>query len=344
MNTTAILCISITILLWSCKSQTANTTQVLEVKPMEILNSDSIYKKISITDESYTEIDDDQLSGISDIIFDLHKEEDISPASSVQLLMPSRMSFSNKHHFFLMGRVVSGKREWEALPKTNTHFFLKNKETGQAWIATPFVSNRRGAVQPRSKGNPKPHQSQLEGWSAGFQKVDLAKSFPPNLPLGEYTGTVLYYDLPSISRSFVLYDKNNASSKTPSKTTLLGVEKVEIKTTKENITLNIDFITSQKETSNNDIMGLQIKEEPASKPYNIASFSLRTWKGNIIALKLDEKPIVIPVSKELGEADAKSITLEIPFQENNQLKEGEYQMYVDVGDRMKGPFEIHIAP
>ncbi len=301
---------------YSCSNETLEKKTDFGNRTMETLNSKNIYSKVNLTNEDYTNLDDNFLSDINSELSLLHEDSESPPEPSAQLLTPSYVSPIIENQAFLIGLVSHGYRKWEVTTETNVYLAIRHHKSAKIWLNAVLLNNRRGMQSRPSKTGTSPTEFLAKSWSAGFSKVNIFEHFPKNLPLGEYTGTVLYYDLPSISRSFVLYDESNALSKTPSKTTPLGVEKIDIKATKENIILNISFTQPRQ----------------------------GTWKGNIIALKLDEKPIVIPVSKELGEADAKSITLEIPFQENNQLKEGEYQMYVDVGDRMEGPFEIHIAP
>ena len=291
-----------------------------ELKSMELLNSDAIYSKLNFKDEEFVNLSDDKLSDLSEELSFLHEDENSPPDPSVQIKIPG-LVFNGSHELFsIIGLVSNGQRKWEVNPTTNIFLAIRHVDSGEIWLRNTFINNRRGIVQPPSGDGKAPNEFQAASWSVGLKKVNVFDSFPVDLPKGDYIAAVLYFDLKSITQKFSIVDrtKPDIDGRLPD---------VKVKSIKVDVTTNQTQIETQQLYVNVQLL------EPISGE----------WKGNIIVLSVDEKPVILSVVKNLGNTPVESFLVTVDVDLNGQSwKSGGYQVYIDTGSSIDGPIKLDV--
>jgi hypothetical protein len=284
-------------------------------------------KLLSLPDDNqYITLSDDEVSDLSSQLSNLQRKlfkdvesGDSPPPSGVWLSSPNKMSLQTGNSQLFLGVVQHGQREWEVNPTSNIMLALRHMASGQLWIEKPLQSSKRSRVQPRSAFGVEPNQLEANSWSAGVKRVNLTDKFPSTLPSGSYTVTALYFDILSNPVHFSMVGLNGGSP----------------------------IIESQTISIISDLV-IDVPQEVAldsAKPLKFEALlnasSIEPWRGNVIALLVDEAPIIIPFTLE-----ANTTTLSISIDLNEKSKEwqvGQYQVYVDVGDHIAGPVGMSVT-
>ena len=290
-------------------------------------SNDPILSLLSLPDIQYSTLSDDDISNLSLQLSDLQRElyEEVEagyapPPPDVWISTPKKMSFQEGNSQLLMGLVSHGQRKWEVYPTSNIFLVLRHINTGQLWIKTPLLNSRRGRAQPRSAFGTEPNPDQAATWSAGVQRINIIDKFPSTLPLGMYSATVLYYDLVSNSAHFSLLGKEGQ---------LLEAELHVMGSIMDTL------VNVPEKVSLGDSKPFEFKAKLSNKTTS------KIWHGNVIALILDEAPIIIPIS---GDESTVNLSVNIDMQEKtNEWQVGNYQIYVDVGDNIIGPFGMKVT-
>ena len=217
------------------------------------------------------------------------------------VVAPKKMNKDNSS--LLSIYLLTGLRSWEVNLKANTFLLLRHWMSGKVWINTPYLNVRRGQVALRSAMGEKPSALIASGWNRSINKIDILDNFANFLPDGNYTITQIYYDKKSNSESFT-FSSDEAN----------------------------DDLTFPK-ISNAGINGVSIRIK-----FKKLDSSVSIWNLNVIALKLDGDPIIVPFQIDLAK-EKENLALPLPV-ENDKWEKGVYQIYIDAGKEIQGPFEF----
>ena len=291
---------------------------------MSSLN-ESILSLLTLTDIEYSTLSDVEISNLEIKLAGLQRElvektedDDESPPPGLWISAPTQISLGSINSFILMSFVYDGQRSWEVFPKNNMFLILRHRNSGQLWVGTPFLKPKRGRVHHSALGSgPKPLEA--ASWYTGVKRINLMDKFPTSLPIGSYTGTALYFDLSSNPAYFSMIDKegDHPVSETETMPITTGV-----------------VINVPKEIALD-------AAKPLSLDAKLNVSSTEPWRGNVIALLVDEAPIIIPFNSEANITDL-SITIDLQ-EKSTAWQTGHYQIYVDVGDHMAGPISMTIT-
>ena len=237
-------------------------------------NHDPVVSLLTLDDDQYATLSDDEISDLELKLMDIIDQEDKTPAPHIWLGAPKQMSLQSPHTTLLMGLVYHGQREWEVYPSSNIFLLLRHRLTGQIWTASPLLNARRGKAQPLSAKGLAPDAVEAASWNAQIQAIDLTDKFPLSMPPGSYTATALYFDLASNSVRFVLIDEKTREVETQSNTFTTD-----------------SHISAPKKA----VLGspMPLKFEARLRPSDT-----ELWHGNLIALSVDNLPLIIPLGKD----------------------------------------------
>ncbi len=273
--------------------------------------SNPVISFLSQNEERYKSMTDRDISDLELEMMDVVETEDGIPTSNGAWLACPEYITENQP-MLLMGLLYSGIRAWKVDPIPNIFLILRNLESGEAWYNTPFYSPRRRQIKPRSESGDKPDALNSGIWYPDISKIDLNEQFSVSLSNGNYAITGLYFDLKSNSASFT-YSKDKECPKQK----------------------NIFF--PEFTFSKNDSKELSIKINIETGKSNIS-----IWRINVIALKVDEDPIIVPFEIDLS-TEKEGVIIDIPT-DNENWGEGKYVVYLDGGKEIKGPIEVQVNP
>jgi len=272
---------------------------------MPYLTKDAVVEILLTQNKSITELTEEDLI---DIHTKLNKEEldkDEIPIKNKQwIIVPSEL---NKHnHHLLKADISTGLRSWQVNSKRNIFLLLRHQETAVVSVKKPShlkgkqQANRKQQITPLSAQGEAPDEWNASAWHQGLEKVDLFYNFDKVLQAGNYIITQVYYDQKTNSEHFTFLAEPNKQIVFP---------------TLSNIKMNAHGIELKFEKANSDITN---------------------WQLNLIAFKLDKEPLIIPIEVELT-ANKDSLTFPLA---NINFEDGLYQIYIDTGDKLNGPYEL----
>ncbi len=275
------------------------------------LSNDPVVEFLSNQKKPYDSLSDKEVSGFSREIVKLVDTVDDFPVSP-NLWVSSPKYMTKGQSTLLMAILYNGSRAWEVNPQTNAFAVLRHLESGKVRLEPFLYNSSKRKVHLKSALGAKPSKVKVGTWHPLVYKVNLSEKFSMDILDGSYTATELYYDLKSNSNHFVYSQDENYNAHNDS---------------------SFPKFTFSKETDNR----LSIKIKFDSEGSNIT-----LWKLNIIALKLNEKPIIVPIEINLTK-EKESVVIDIPTTDRHWLQ-GSYMLYLDGGKEIKGPIEVQISP
>lgn len=297
-----LLLITVFTLLTACSNENRN---VYEDKIMPNLSKSAIIEILLAQKKSMTSLTEEELT---QIILELDKDEfdrdELPTSSKLWILVPKEI---NKHnHYLLSGQITTGSRAWQVNPKRNTFLLLRDQKTGAISVKKPSrlkgqqQAIRKQQTTPLSAQGEAPNELNASAWRRSLEKIDILYNFSEALTTGNYTITQVYYDQKTSSEHFIFYSESNEQLIFPKVSNAkVNTHSVELK-----------FVKNKSNITN--------------------------WKLNLIAFKLDEEPIIMPLKIDLT---SNKDSLTFPFDKVN-FENGIYQIYIDTGNELEGPFEL----
>ncbi|TEW52382.1 hypothetical protein [Psychromonas algicola] len=297
-----LLLLTVFTLLIACSNENRNA---YEDKIMPNLSKSAIIEILLAQKKSMTSLTEEELT---QIILELDKDEfdrgELPTSSKLWILVPKEINKYN--HYLLSGHITTGSRAWQVNPKRNTFLLLRDQKTGA--ISVKKTSRLKGQQQairkqqitPLSAQGEAPNELNASAWRHSLEKIDILYNFSEALTAGNYTITQVYYDQKTSSEHFIFHSESNEQLIFPKVSNAkVNTHSVELK-----------FVKNKSNISN--------------------------WKLNLIAFKLDEEPIIMPLKIDLT---SNKDSLTFPFDKVN-FENGIYQIYIDTGNELEGPFEL----
>ncbi|MCY2987098.1 MAG: hypothetical protein NTY19_04420 [Planctomycetota bacterium] len=281
----------------------------------------------------YFKFTDDRQRDLQNLLSGLFLDEPDTPSPLLALSAPARVDLDEQTNIpVLVASIASGLRSWQVNFTTNLHVFVRDSSSGKLRVAEPLVNMRRGKVPLLSgKGDP-PDKLDAISWSAGVNWFDLQAKVPQTYAKGQIAVTAVAHDVRSNS---VVMELDSAKSPpdvplpAPQPYVRPVVDKSPISTAQVALTGALIRISAP-------IPGNSVRDLASEHP--LCSL-------NVVLIQLDEKPVIIPVTtpaQRRPDADGKQVwraafEVDLPAAAETQLA-GEYQVYVDLGDELIGPY------
>jgi len=269
---------------------------------MPYFPKDAVVKRLLAENKAIATITEEDITHILDD--NVYDRED-SPTSNEQwLIVPTTINEQNSH--LLSALLSTGLRHWQVSLKRNNFLVLRHWETGSISVKKPsrFKRHKKQQITPLSAQGEAPNEFNASSWMHSLKKIDIIYNFSDVLTAGNYTITQVYYDEKTSSEHFTYSTESNETLTFPE---LADVD------------INAQSVELKFKQSNN---------------------KLSSWKLNLIAFKLDEKPIITPFKVDLTKNE-QNFTLELPIK-NGEWPQGLYQIYIDTGNSLKGPFKLNL--
>lgn len=267
------------------------------------LSRDPVVTFLGSQNKNIIDLNDSDMEMLNLDLLDYVEKDDGFPVSiGVWVVAPEEMNKENNS--ILTAYLLTGLRSWEVNLQANTFLLLRHWESGSVWTNTPYLNVRRGQVAPKSGKGEKPSELVAAGWSRSVNKINILDSFPGFLSHGHYTITKIYYDKKSNSESFTY---------TSGEPILVSVLPKTLDVSVKGSSVNVDFDKTGSDRS--------------------------IWNLNVIALKLDGDPIIVPFSVDLNKQE-KNLSFTLPAEKDGWEK-GAYKIYVDGGADVVGPFDFN---
>ena len=259
---------------------------------------------------------------------------------------PKRVSIDAQNVVpLLVGQVQWGLRAWQVNYRPNLHLFVKDLETGELWIAQPLVDTRGGEVHLLSGGGEPPDDRHRRSSESSVTCVDLQKELEGRMKPGRFLVTAAAYDV--LSNSVGIHLESGAE---PERTAVTAVPRpyathVLEKTVELETKVEVPEKVSADGTGS---IGIAIQVCEDSGVYRVESGEA-FWTCNLILVRLDERPDVVPASvpvQEITTADgtlAFNAAFRIDLAAITAARDaGLYQVYLDAGREVLGPYPLTV--
>jgi hypothetical protein len=245
----------------------------------------------------------------------------------------------------LIGHVQTGLRAWQANFESNLHLFVRNRTTGDLFVADPLLNLRRPRQPPLSGVGKPPNATTAGTVYAGVSLVNLRDKLGDAVTPGQLAVTAVVNELRSNSIAINLRGNEERQSQPPTSTQSYVRYKLERQTTlptrvvvpaaasvKDGITISVAIQLNADDT---------IPKGPSGQAF---------WPFHIILIKLDERPEIIPATipvQEIGSAGGRHafnalFDVDVRAAAKSPLS-GNYQAYLDVGRELLGPYPLRVS-
>ncbi len=313
---------------------------------------DQAAQLLKLSADDFFTFEEDQQLELQDALATLFEDGDQDePAGSGPLVLvlgaPERVSLAEQSVVpVLVGRMQSGLRSWEVNYKTNLHLFIKDLATGGLWDVQPLASMRRGGPQLLSGKGEAPDELNALKLQSSVALVDLQKKLDGRLKPGRIVITAVAFDLLSNSVAMELEDGSQKL-----KLDMTAVPQAYIKPMSDmNIQLETKVAVPEKITMTGRAfveVAIQVGELAGVQR---AESGEVFWTCNLIFMKLDEQPEIVPATVPVSEiitpdgAPAFNAVFQVDLDAvTGELGDGKFQVFLDVGLEILGPFSLTIS-
>lgn len=248
----------------------------------------------------------------------------------------------------LVGSVQSGMRAWQVNPRSNLHVFARNVASGEIRDAQALRDMRRGGPERASgKGDP-PDEINAGSIRSSVQPIDLKAKLPGFLGAGLYTVTAVAHDVVSNSIEVKL------ESDLPAEPMDLAARVAE---PQPGVTHRLDDRQSLEtrielpaEASRQGAIPLSVAMQVRKRSGVFEGGDGAYWPCNAVALALDQRPVVVPawvpVKRIVLAEDRLRFNADFDLDLGPALRgapTGDYQVYLDTGEDLVGPFPLRLG-
>jgi hypothetical protein len=239
----------------------------------------------------------------------------------------------------LIGSVQSGLRAWQVNFNTNLHVFARNLSSGTLVATEPFVSARRGGIHPRSGVGAPPSPIDAQTRYTEISPVNLLAKLETGLTPGNYIVTAVADDLRSNSVTMHLIGE------TPSSQPVRPVPQAYLRhklVTQTDLPNRVEVPTTVQK---NDPILVRVAMRIGVEDGILDAEKHPIWPCHVILVKLDAHPDIIPawIPVQTISAPNRPIMFNAVFQIDLRAAarsplSGKYQLYIDVGRGLVGPY------
>ena len=314
-------------------SKEARAAQILELPAAEYFPFDED-KQVKLQEALAALMDGDDLPG----------ETRAAPSPILVLGAPERVNLDGRSIVpLLVGRLQSGLRAWEVNYETNLHLFVKDLATGELRITQPLMDICRGQMHLLSGAGKPPDGLKAQTLHSSLTFIDLQKKWEGGMKPGRYRVTAVAYELLS-NRVEIHLESNSVPSRKPARTMPPPCIK---HTLVKTVPLETEIVLPQKTSMDRqDVIDAAIQIIKEAGVYRADSGEI-FWTCNLIFVKLDEQPEIVPVSipvQAVSALDGRSACNAVFQIDLSALMKartfGNYQVYMDMGTEVIGPYPL----
>jgi hypothetical protein len=245
----------------------------------------------------------------------------------------------------LIGSVQSGLRAWQVNFRTNLQLFLRNLDTGTLRVAQPLVDMRRGAPAPLSgKGNP-PDALNASAVDSSVTRVNLREKFGEAVVPGRFAVSAVANELRSNSVSMILESRRAPPRSPPAPATPYVRHRLE---PRPHVPTTIDVPAQVARSGAAHVrVAIQVGEDAGVRR---SESGPATWQSHVLMVQLDAAPRVIPVVVPVqqvttgdGRTAYNAVFLVDLHSATATLPVGSYQVYIDIGRELLGPYPLAVS-
>jgi hypothetical protein len=235
----------------------------------------------------------------------------------------------------------TGLRDWQVNFRTNLNLFVRNLRSGELRVIQPFVYTERGAQELLSGKGAPPKESEATSRMSGVNLVELE-----GLTSGVHVVSALAHDIRS---NTVIINAKGASAavRDEAKAVPAYIQHTLNRSADQPTRIELRNTASKSAPG---LLGVAIQVR-ASDGVIKAAGGQNAWQSNLILIKIDETPIIIPIYvpvQEVTASDGKpafnavfAIDLGKTKFVNNISDVGlAYQVYLDTGHTLIGPHPL----
>lgn len=244
----------------------------------------------------------------------------------------------------LVGSVQTGLRAWQVNFRTNLHLVLRNLSSGELLVAQPLISMRRAAQQPASgKGTP-PNSVTAATVYSSVELHNLQEKLEAPLAPGTFAVTAIVNELHSNTVQMRLESSKPAPAAKPAAPQSYVKHRLETRTMPSTVVQVPQTVSAREEIVVR--VALQVSEDAGVLQPSSAQ---PVWPSHVILVKLDERPQIIPAVVPVQRLGSSPKSYNAVFQVDLRAAvksplSGAYQVYVDVGRGLLGPYPLTVAP
>jgi hypothetical protein len=245
----------------------------------------------------------------------------------------------------LVGSARSKLREWQVNSRLNLHLLVRDQSTGELVVVEPYNDTRRGEAPARSAFGTPPDAVIAGSRSSTVAVMDLNTRGNRKFGPGELVVTAVLYDLRSnsVGVSFPGAAAPIASEPPKPQPYVVTGEKAGPGTP--------GGIDLPMEVSVHDPILLRMNRNVGAEDGVLGVDSSRpVWPCNVLMVQLDSDPIVVPafvpVERIVSEPGTSRFTADFNIDLYSAVRQslsGLYNVYVDTGQELLGPYQLLIT-
>jgi hypothetical protein len=315
-----------------------------EVQPMTS-KQEQAARLLELPDGDYFAFGQDLQTKLVDALRALSNAADKAPAPLLALGAPRRVQLGEQRDVpVLVGRVQSGLRAWQVNPVTNLHLLARNLATGELSVAQPLKSMRRADQELASgKGTP-PDSVTAATVYTSVEAHNLQEKLEVPLAQGTFAITAIVNELHSNTVQMRIESSKPAPAvaKPPAPQNYVR-HRLEARPMPSTVVQVPQSASGREEIAVR--VAVQVSEDAGVLQ---SSSAQPVWPSHVILVKLDERPQVIPVVVPVQRIGSPPKSYNAVFQVDLRAAvkaplSGAYQVYVDVGRGLLGPYPLTVA-
>ncbi|MCX4240508.1 hypothetical protein [Paraliomyxa miuraensis] len=319
-----------------------------ETTPMTT-ESDPLIKLLHLSDAEHFTVTEERLLELQGSLSDAVEAGAPDPAAlppRLALGAPAQVDLRAQATVpLLLGSFQSGLRAWQVNFEPNLLVFVKDHASGELAFAKPLISLRRGPRPlPSAAGDP-PDEINATATYAGVKSIDLAQKLETPLRPGRISVTAVAYDVRSNTVGLELQGDAPRPKSFATKSPHVRHELDE----RSPLAPELDVPGTGSVREGLKIrVAIQTSDEAAIVR---TEFNQPMLSGHVILVRLDERPTIVPTFVPVqpvrsGDAEPAYNALYIADfggADGHPIETGKYQVYVDVGVELRGPFELTVT-
>jgi hypothetical protein len=306
---------------------------------------------LSLPDERYFDFDDALQTELQRSLSALTREKPTpspqadAPPGVLVLGAPRRVR-PDEHNILpvLVGSVRTGLRDWQVNFNVNLQLFVRDVESGHAFVCKPLVNMRRGRLELRSGAGDPPPLLEAQSLISAVSRVNLRERFPEAPAPGRYAVTAASSDWRSNTVQFVLEGEAVAPRREP------AAPQPYLRYSLDRSNHPEPKVELPSESRAGEPLHLRVAMSVgAGSGVQAADSAQAMWPVNVLLVKLDERalvlPLHVPVQPISAIAGAPRFTAAFDVdltQASSTPLSGQYQLYLDAGDHLLGPYPMAV--
>lgn len=311
--------------------------------------SDPVIKLLELPDAEYFTIPQQRLLALQSALSDAVEAGADDPSAlppRIALGAPQRVDLKAHPTIpVLLGSFYSGMRAWQVNFQPNLLVLVKDHASGDIAFATPLVSMRRGLQPLPSGGGEPPDEINASATYSGVKLLDLKAKLEVPPRAGRISVTAIYHDVRSNTVGMTL-----EGDAPPARPIAAASPFVRHELDKRSILApELEVPRSGSASAGLKIrVAIQTADEGAIVR---TEFNQPLLSGHVILVRLDQKPEIVPTfvpvqPVEDGEGKPAYNALliaDLGGKDGRPITAGEYQVYIDVGVELRGPFALTVT-